>query len=132
MAKKSKSFVCYGSIGAGGISQILYRTALTPGNDPISKNLATAQSAAQFTTYLSDLTEASTIFGVAVVDAGVRTQLTTMITSHVAARQVDKRNTLKVALFVHTEGADAGFPAFLITQTINGSKSTTVITLGSA
>lgn len=55
-----------------------------------------------------------------------------MITSHVAARQVDKRNTLKVALFVHTEGADAGFPAFLITQTINGSKTTTVITLGSA
>lgn len=129
---KTKSFVCYGSIGTSGVSQILYRTALTPGNDPISKNLATAQSAAQFTTYLSDLTEASTIFGVITVAAGVKTQLTALVTSHVAARQASKRNRLKVALFLQTEGADAGEPAFLITQTINGSKSTTVISLGGA
>ena len=125
---KQQSFVCYGKVVAGGVQRVLFRTVVTPGNDPISKNAA-VQNIATFVTYLEDLVEANTLFPGVTITAGARTAMTTAITDHIAAIQVGKRNRLKIGLSRVVGGVDAGKAAYTFTKVVNGVKSVQSITL---
>lgn len=125
---KQQSFVCYGRIRPGGVQRVLYRTTITPGDDPISKNTATI-NAANFGTYLTNVAESNTLFPGIEVDAAVTTAIAAIVTAQVAAMDATKRNVMKVALSRVVGGVDAGKPAYTFTKVINGVKSVETIVL---
>ena len=121
---KTRTFVSYGSVVSGGVRQLIHRTAITPGTDPVTVGSASNLSAAQFTTYLVDLVAANTLVPSSELNTASRDQITALVNAQIAGLQTGKANKIKVALQkTNTLGS------LLITQTTNGVKSSTSINL---
>ncbi len=125
---KQQSFVCYGKVVAGGVQRVLYRSVITPGNDPISKNAAVVNTAA-FVTYLKNLAQANLLFPGTVMIPAAEAALTAAVSTHISAIQANKRNRLKIGLFRIATGADANKVAFTLTKVVNGVKNVSIIPL---
>ena len=126
---KKQSFVCYARVTATGVQRVLYKAAITPGDDAISKNDATNRTAAAFSTYLEGVVENNTLFPVVEMLASAKTAVETLVASMISGLVPGQRNRIKVGFTKITSGADANKPAFIITVVTNGVKTSTVLPL---
>lgn len=78
---KVKTFVSFHSITAAGAKRVLYRTAITPGKDPVTADNATQQTAAQVAAYLNALATANTLYAPDPINPDLLADLQAKVTS---------------------------------------------------